>query len=398
MILLPSFPGEWERQSRERRIGYRHYDHQSGFDPEEEDEGDEEEEEERQEKGREEDDEAMDLDEEEEEDAFDEEIMPSSPLTYPNTVPFLHPPRIPTASSSTSSALGPGPSRRSVSFSSQLRPPEHGSSQPTRLARQSFSIPRPGTGMPPIEYVTSRALPRPNPSTFASTSSARLRNRPPLVSHRSKGSKQKFDTTIIDAPRLLISNNDLTVKMYSLPVVPEDPRQPPRPQSRSNEVHETLSPFSYGQRPPVWTSYIGQSPPSGGRAVPIPIPRFGTRYNSNLDNPTPSAAYENDEEGTADPRRRVYTDLSRPSSERARQAFERQRVDFERLVGMPLGPMAHERDQEVNVVYNPARVRDASAPADREERRIARIGGSKFKCAINHCMSNLPLSELELMG
>jgi len=71
-------------------------------------------------------------------------------------------------------------------------------------------------------------------------------------------------------------------------------------------------------------------------------------------------------------------DALRRELERAREhlrtqqeTFRREREDFERVIGM-----------RVAVEQNQA---EESANRDAEQRRLAKVGGSRFKYAINHC-------------
>jgi len=216
MILLPSYPTEWARQSERRRVGYKSRKslvEEMTMDLEM-DQRDEE---------------GMVGDEEGEED--EEVVEPSSPLTYPNTVPFLRGPRMsvsPRPVEMEESGRS-GPSRRTVSFSD--RDPDH-LPRSVRVTRQSFSIPRPG--LPPIEYVTSRNLPLPTETDIEmEDTDSRIRRKTPLKRPTSWAEH-------IDEPRLLISNNDLSIKMFSLrPVSPTTTHFPiHQVQSATPLIHE----------------------------------------------------------------------------------------------------------------------------------------------------------------
>lgn len=238
----------------------------------------------------------MDLDEEEMEE-------PLSPATYPNTVPFFHAPRIPNLPAPDHSSSHAGPSRRSSSFSTE-RMIRNSPSRGTRLERQSFSIVRPG--QPPIEYVTSRPLVTPPRSTISiptlrRTSSARGRT----------GALRTFQKEP-DEPRLLISNNDQTVKMFSLRTVPHDAR-PARP------------------------------PPIAQPALPPPPPRFGSGFGWDSIAMREGMSYLHDSEV---------------------ELLRRQREDLERIVGSHPGPQADK---------------------DAVEKKLMKVGGSRFRYAINHC-------------
>jgi hypothetical protein len=81
--------------------------------------------------------------------------------------------------------------------------------------------------------------------------------------------------------------------------------------------------------------------------------------------------------------------------------LNRQREEFERTLGMRIAPhsstmlgsrsgmgagMESSRDSLASGPGNP----DVVLPADSEERKLVRVGGSKFKCAINHCTFRSP--------
>lgn len=341
MVLLPTYPAEWAVQADQRRIGY--IGSQSRPMPLREDP-----------EAREMDDQVMDLDGEDTEEEDEEEDEPRSPLTYPNNVPFQHAPRLPHLSSHQGPSWVPdhaGPSRRTASFSDHLRSSRR-DVRPTRLERQSFSIPRPGTGMPPIEYVTSRpmAFPGSPRSPSQASSSAHQRGKNSLQRHNAvKGHNPRIEG-VIDEPRLLISNNDLTVKMFSLRSVP----------SRSS--HDSPIQQDQDPRTQAYRAYAN-----------LPRAHEGSgQIEQTFDDWSRS-------------------DQGLTASRVARERLQRQLNEFQRIVGMQVS--------RPNTMGNP-RITSQSPPAatsprpmpmlgvhekDMEERKLVRIGGSKFKCAINHC-------------
>lgn len=393
MILLPTYPNDWVRHSDERRIGNKSFRRGDPYststgsrvDPEgmnqDEREMDMDDIEEM-------DDEAMDLDEEDESDFTDEE-EPQSPLTYPNTVPFLHPPRIPQlpnrqSSDWMSTASSGGPSRRAASFSDRLDPRYAvGSSgigggvggvqrSGGRLQRQSFSIPRPGTGLPPIEYVTSRPITNlgtGSPAGRSERSASGSRKRDPQR-HGALKSRDSRLASHVDEPRLLISNNDLSVKMCALRSVPASNSAA----AATNDMLNTGLAHYRNQR----SSRRGGNPGSGSTAASLATP-VGR----------PSATPTTDAEFAA----WIGMGDTRPQSERLRERLDMQRREFQRITGMPVTGSAMGNSRRGS--SPPAAFSSPPPPGvqrEQEERKLVRIGGSKFKCAINHCESiSLPL-------
>lgn len=381
MVLLPTYPSEWAAQADERRIGHVGFRPRPRFHSRSQ-EGEE---------GGGMEDELMDLDEddtegdmdevdeEEDEDEEGDEDEPRSPLTYPNTVPFVHAPRLPhlpshqgSSSSWGSSSATAGPSRPTASFSDHPRT-RNREIRPTRLQRQSFSIPRPGTGMPPIEYVTSRPMAVPGSPRSPQASTSRYEYRNDLQRHNAiKGHNPRIEG-IVDEPRLLISNNDLTVKMFSLRAVPPRPAQP-------------------------------QPEFSGGRHASREVQDI---YPRSSRHPSTSGQAE-----------QTFDDWSRSdqgltASRLARERLQRQLSEFQRIVGMQVSrPTTLGNPRITSASPSPPEQKDKDQ--DKEERKLVRIGGSKFKCAINHCErddtslkrsdhrltvgASLPLARLEEYG
>lgn len=372
MILLPTYPDDWVRRSDERRIGHKpfrrhslNYRTSQGVER-----GDEIEEE--MDDIEELEDEVMDLDTQDGDDTDDDiqdddAIGPRSPLTYPNTVPFLHGPRIPHLPSQSSNSdwmsntgSGSGTPRRAASFSDRLSHRDRSNQvRPTRLERQSFSIPRPGTGLPPIEYVTSRPMGTPGSPRSEASSTIRRRSKRDLQRHGSVKGLHTHSEDVLDEPRLLISNNDLTVKMFSLRSTPN------RPSASTNDTSSD---------PRLATRH--QDPPAGVRNI---SGRRGGRMGAV------SGGFE-----------RTFDDWTRGPDVLATSVSQRERLlrqlsEFQRIAGIRL-----IRD---SALVNPqSGISPSVVPApisphgqkEKEERKLVRIGTSKFKCAINHCESTNP--------
>jgi hypothetical protein len=343
----------------------------------------------------------MDIEEEDEE--GEEEVEPSSPLTYPNTVPFLHAPRIPGLASPSPpwrhEELGreeAGPSRRAVSFSEwNSRPPR---SDTTRLTRQSFSIPRPG--MPPVEYITSY----PNsPQTSSLDGRVPPRQRERRSSQRDLTSKKARVDEIPDEPRLLISNNDLTIKMFSL-----------RPSSSSTTP--APAPSAVNSRTPIQPIH------SHGRHMPLPMPI--PRSSSNRigwDSPT-TRENLNGRMIELEQEIRSWGDISSIDSTMSSslssgqgqgyrhrhghgQGHGSQIEEFERMIQMRVNSNSNSnpnsntdrsvrsdesfwpihRSRPRQVVQGQSQQPPGLIPTG--DRKLFRIGDHHFKCAINHCTS-----------
>jgi len=316
MILLPSHPTEWARQSERRRVGYkpRRSTMEEDMDLDYRDEDQER-------QGREEEDEEE-----------DEVLEPSSPLTYPNTVAFLRHPRMSVSPRPVEMEIDHvaggrnGSSRRTVSFSDRDRDRDPDPvPRSVRITRQSFSIPRPG--LPPLEYVTSRNLSVPMIDVDMEETDSRIRRKSKAPLKRSTSWAEH-----VDEPRLLISNNDLSIKMFSLRPVPPSTTQLPIYQVQST------TPFA------PWRSNM---------PLPMPIPRV--RHTGHGD----------DEQ--------VYRDPSR------HHRSEGDGVWIRAGDGQP-------------VPRGPESTCPAAPAVNREERKLVRLGMTQFKCAINHCTFLLVLS------
>jgi len=288
MILLPSYPAEWARQAERRKVGH---------------------------KSRKEMEDEMIIDERDEDDIeIEEEVVePNSPLTYPNTVPFLHRPRMSISPRPTPMEIEERTSRRTVSFSDREEPR-------VRVSRQSFSISR--LGLPPIEYVTSRTLPGYGVDIETERQDPRIRK--PLKRPTSWSEH-------IDEPRLLISNNDLSIKMFSLRPTPSSPTPAPAPHAQYH--YHPSAPFASSS----WRA---------NATLPMPIPRIHRSTGLGDDEP-------------------VYRDSSR----------------HQRLEGDNIWMRAGDGQGVQRAAERPVPV------VNGEERKLVRLGMTQFKCAINHCTS-----------
>ena len=306
---------------------------------------------------------------------------PSSPVaTYPNTVPFRRPLRITHSVSPTANSIEiPTTSSRASSFVRADRPRSPLSRE--RTARHSFSSTLHLPGQPPIQYVSSR----PHPQSFPMSTSTRPGSRSRPDSRMSTSSSQRLSKSKgqarMDEPRLLISNNDQTVKMFSLrPVDPtahrsstarqdqrvSDSRRPSaaallqaadREFSRIERLRERV-----GRERGDLTSSRPSNPPA----------RFGSGFGwDSVGVNEGISTIERETEALE--RQLTWTeDILR----REQQSLRRERDEFERVIGMRVGlertacPLPSERVEKENM---------------REGMRLAKIGGSRFKYAINHC-------------
>jgi hypothetical protein len=404
LVILPSWPEEWQKREEERTLGFIGRGDRT-WDEEEHDGGGRVEGGEWVrtpwfEKDLEEEDEEMDLDEEED----DEVASPASVATYPNTVPFLHAPRIPNLPSSPASSIEVHTTRRASSFSHD-RP-----ARPLvqRAARQSFSI-QSRPGQPPIQYVTS--LPRGAGASSRSpsiSSTFRPVVRPDSGMSGTTASSRGSRSKRVDEPRLLVSNNDQTVKMFSLrPLSPPHRSSSERRDSGSHidRVEPSVSSSSGGlsavdravlreqqrlERDRLRTTSTART------SLPAPPPRFGSRFG--WDN-----IAMNDGVGGTDPEL-VLRDIERMEerSRRDEQGVRREVLAFERALGMRRDPAAGDRGLAGSglAAGTGAGGRAGSGSAgrstpptqaeekDKEERKLAKIGGTRFKYAINHCESS----------
>jgi hypothetical protein len=419
LIILPSWPDEWLKREVERKLGFigrgdRTWDEgehdgtgrveggewvRNSWPGEEEEDEDEEE--------------AMDIEDEEEDDDEVAPLSPASVATYPNTVPFLHAPRIPNLPSS------PPPieihtTSRASSFSHDRPSPIR-----NRVSRQSFStmtIP----GQPPIQYVTS--LPHAGHSRSSSISSSlRPILRPESrMSGTASSSRTGVRARRKDEPRLLVSNNDQTVKMFSLRSV-----SPTTTMSMSTGSNSALDPGlsdrseSYGSSSQAAFLELQRTreserqrerdgrtrTPSRVPLPPPPPPRFGTRfgwdYIAHNDGLTASSdglrlggvgvrVSQTDPDQAMRDLQQIEERMTR---ERDEQGLRREVLAFERVLGMRRSPAPGPSLGEGSNAGSGSRQSQNGIPPtgtvekEREERKLAKIGGTRFKYAINHCTS-----------
>ncbi|WVQ98832.1 hypothetical protein IAU59_005963 [Kwoniella sp. CBS 9459] len=340
----------------------------------------------------------------------------SSVATYPNTVPFLHAPRIPHLNQHTSTS----PARRSSSFSSSIRPASR-----SRSERYSFSSSYSRTLDPtqPVPvYVTSRDRDYRSRSVRGSTSSS-IRPAPSSILP-SKNSRTK--KAFIDEPRILISNNDCTVKVFALhPVTP-----PSSSHASTPGRHTDTPPASYprlmqsASRPRPGTDIRGGIPsrqpfyrlglgaPSASTTDParvrtatadadgvlsdhevewlfaqdvtqiafprIPRPGSGSSRTGASSHTTSasSAVFTREVE-------QLHRELDQSYPLRVeRSTLLRDREEFERIIGMHVGAGNGLGEQ-----YEM-----------REERKLNKVGGTRFKVATNHSSLSPDLKTMVSVG
>nr|XP_019013613.1 uncharacterized protein I206_01683 [Kwoniella pini CBS 10737]OCF52394.1 hypothetical protein I206_01683 [Kwoniella pini CBS 10737] len=348
IIIPPTWPSQWMRTSEEKKLGYlnrgsRKYEElgRYGFEEEElllgrtengqwitrkpisltgdiddEDQIMDDEDEDEDVIEEDDDDEDTELLSEEEDDAIvydvaHSPISDSSVATYPNTVPFLHAPRIPHL---------------------------------------------------------------PNPASTSRTTKGK-----------------------IEEPRILISNNDCTVKMFSLhPLQPSNhnhiiERSPvsynaDAPQSRRERISPTLN-----YRQPFPVSNPNERDDLGSR--PLDRLGLGAPRSSNSSISRTGTPFEWTSHNHSHHRHHHQTSVSTPFTLAERETLSlqrelqrasdglrvehdnlrRSREDFERVIGMRVSTgqaqAGHPRD----------------ADQEREERKLSKVGGTRFKVATNHC-------------
>ncbi|KAK8869692.1 hypothetical protein IAR55_000260 [Kwoniella newhampshirensis] len=311
----------------------------------------------------------------------------SSVATYPNTVPFLHAPRIPHLPNPLRRE-GSISSRREGSFSSdRLR-----SSPRDRLGRQSFTVSH-GRGQPPIQYVTSRPYPS---SSIRSESMSSTRPSSLLPQNRPHRGDRKRDRSTPDESRILISNNDCTVKVFSLRSM--SPTATSRDHSTDSGLYDTareifstpstsalrhtasLERSSLSSRP---LDRLGLGATSSTSTTPPHLSRFGWEPAppSEITNPFVIAQHETDI---------LQRELARASGEmRAEhETLMRDREEFERVVGVRVG-INRTNDGD----YSGTEAKEA-----REPRRLTRIGGTRFRVATNHSSLSPDLRTMVSVG
>ena len=327
---------------------------------------------------REEDDEAMDIDEEDEdEDDFDPADhpgprSPQSPATYPNTVPFFHAPRIPNLPASPATSMN----ARRASATIPDRPRTVTFSQ--RATRQSFSaytmLSQSGTSRG-VQIVSSRPEylhSRSGSVSSVGTDSGRAglggtglarrasihKNRPtPPIDPRVRPRGTTTSPQPIE-PRILISNNDQTVKVFTLRAGPASTvpttAVDPSPTSPSGQ---NLSPAARRQRDLATMDRVLNNI---SRQVLPPVPTF---YGGRLGWDS-IGMNEGIMAGVAE-QRAAYTpgrgSISGPST------------------GMSTSQAA------ARMGFGGAN-RPRIPGEEEEERKLMRVGGTRFRTAINHCM------------
>ncbi|OCF36577.1 hypothetical protein I316_01828 [Kwoniella heveanensis BCC8398] len=346
----------------------------------------------------------------------------SSVATYPNTVPFLHAPRIPHLAHPlmTNHHTSASPARRSASFSSSIRPASR-----NRSERYSFSSSYSSmleTTQPPPQYVTSRYRDHRSRSGRGFTSSS---IRPVATSVLpSNGNLSKISrmrkTAAVDEPRILISNNDCTVKVFSLhPVTPSSSGQA-SVSGRHADTPRDLAPQylqqATGRRPdsvdrsgisasrPLDRLGLGAPRASSSEqirprtttafewAAPTDIsrhthPRLSRTPHLSIGGGIPSIATHANVSSAAAVLTReaeqLQRELDRYSSLRAeRDIMLREREEFERIIGMHVGAGT-----------------GLEGPDDtREERRLNKVGGTRFKVATNHSSLSPDLKTMVSVG
>lgn len=402
LLILPEYPSGWAQRNRTHRAGYigrrgRQWtveEHEDGeadrvdgqarresasssrrvtsfrTTPQEEDE----------------DEDAMDVDSDTEEDDAPLESPPFA--TYPNTVPFLHPPRIPRLSSSQVDT--PSARRRSSASAARSTPP-----CPPVEARSvragSFSNRRGSTRYAP-EPVIVTSLPHASSSRSASMSSVQR----PVVKDGlgDLAGPGKGKRAVREDPRFLVSNNDQSIKMFSLrrtePAVSSNRGETSRWSARpSSSVQHAIS-----DRRREWLLERDVVPPA-------PF-RLGAGYDSW------TSIGINEGLRALDPQDALH-DLSRmegrypqpeatiaPSEMRLRRSVQ----DFETTLGMRSTahpPPSTGQSLSATIARAQADVamterRGATLMGlatmrekEREERKLLKVGGSSFSYAINHC-------------
>ena len=392
LVILPGWPEEWSRHEEERRLGFlgqgsRQWDEGARADDlEEENDEDEDEEDELSDGMREDTDALMHEDELAEDEEYSAPTSASSVATYPNTVPFLHPPRIPLLSNTSSLSLElPTTSRRTNSFRAHDRIPDSTSRE--RYTRRSFSSVSQTQSQPPIQYVTSRS-----PSHKPSSSPRRIIESPRRTPRRKTR----------DEPRLLISNNDQTVKLFSLRSVtpvkpPSDIKRDPRLWDARVSRNDTDSPTSTSAQ---LSGHSGRIP-EGRTQLDASLSRSRSGTGSDAVGLNGGlAAVERSHDA-------IRWDLDRARQEREillqhrqvlnrmlvreRQGLDMERAEldeFERVIGLSIRPRPSSSASSARPREGPSCPPVMPTPQKqemREERKLTKVGGARFKYAINHC-------------
>ena len=387
LTILPGWPDEWRQKEQERKLSF--LGRRKWMDEEEDDrdmgERDGEE------------DVLMDVDSgNEDEDVLSSPV--SSVATYPNTVPFQHAPRIPHLRNPIHGLEIPTTSRRSSSFGGHDVPR-------SSFNRQSLSSIESHVEPPHIQYVTSI----PSRSRLRGSSSFRSDSRmgrDSTATSSTSGSYAKSRTLIRNRavePRLLVSNNDQTVKMFSLrSVAPLSPR-PPSPLDRSDNITRQINSFPSPTTSAIrhTAQLVEEELPRRSYSTafprltnPVPPPRFGSSMgwdsiglNGGL---TQSRRTDVDDTTAGNQALRRELDRAREHIRNEREDLIRQREAFEQIMGIRVGS-----GRPSALGLSPSPVGDSgnqcppSPPSGKdngkEERRLAKVGGARFKYPINHC-------------
>ncbi|WRT67211.1 uncharacterized protein IL334_004177 [Kwoniella shivajii] len=326
------------------------------------------------------------------------EVSPHSPIssssvaTYPNTVPFLHAPRIPHLPNPSTPIMNRGSSsssRRTGSYSNPSR---------DRTARLSFSSSQEGEGRryghPPIQVVTSRNVGHISPAMGSASSSTSTRTARGIVPphsrlrefNRTNGNRRK---SVIDEPRILISNNDCTVKMFSLHAIQSPSHTVERDPMAAPFYEEGREPFVNPQLRPTRSRDSLSSRPLDRLGLGAPrssTSRTGTAfewisptsYNHHgpINSSTPFTLAERETLSLQRELQRASEGLREESD-----SLRRSREDFERIIGMRIG-LGREGDHK----------------DQREERKLNKVGGTRFKVATNHSSLSPDLKTMVSVG
>ncbi|WVW83001.1 hypothetical protein I302_105017 [Kwoniella bestiolae CBS 10118] len=445
IIIPPTWPHQWSKVSEEKRLGYigrgsRKWEELGRYDDNSEEMSlgktengqwvtrrpspihfeDQDEDEDMDISADEDDEDEVDMmsedideDDEEDEDDVTSPISDSSVATYPNTVPFLHAPRIPHLPNPAQRASSSS-SRRTTSFSA------HSDTHPRdRLRRQSISSLEGRHGHPPIQIVSSRYpahLPIGRSSRAGSQSSTRSHRGavPPDTSHRTKAHSNTRKKEVVDEPRILISNNDCTVKMFSLHSVPSSSSSSHRHTSTIEERDPIAAPFyTEGREPFVASVRASQRDRDRLNARPLDRLGLGAPRGSTSRNGTSfewTSNHSHAHRGPYLPDSPDSTSLTpftlaeretlslqrdlRRASEGLRAEHDnlrRSREDFEMIIGMRID----QNRSNAQAARNDNTAGDGDA---REERRLNKVGGTRFKVATNHSSLSPDLKTMVSVG
>lgn len=331
----------------------------------------------------------MDIDSDTEDDDAPLESPPFA--TYPNTVPFLHAPRIPRLSSSRLES--PNVRRRASASVARSTPP----CPPSEVlsVRAGSSGTRRGSMRMAPEPVLVTSLPHASSSRSASMSSAaRPIIRDDIGNFAGTG---KGKRPMREDPRFLVSNNDQSIKMFSL------------------RRTEPATSSERGDQPSRWPT---RSPPSIQQAIadrrrewllerdvvpPAPF-RLGGGYDSWTSIGINEGLRALDPQDALHDLRRMEERHSQPEDPFAplELRWRRDMQDFETTIGLrspaPPPPAASHSlsatiaRAQADVAMTERRGATLMGLAsmrekEREERNLLKVGGSSFSYAINHCQS-----------